>query len=224
MRFASWTLLLLVVMVGCAAGPVHQKKECNVRNVTANLEQEWVAGEEGIERVNRLGKNDSLIFGRIVLIRNGESQIPYGFNSPWWSLQSPPGVGPEKVQCYRHFLGTRRDGTFVWIVPAGRYELTLVSPPGVEPALELDVSESGIAYYLGDLLIDYDKLSWYEHMFLSSSRWPEHFNYLEVVDRYDEVRGRVLPLLHQLEEVPPVRKGLMTRIPGKVPHELESLK
>jgi hypothetical protein len=163
-----------------------------------------------------LGENESIIFGRIVLTENGKPQIPYGLQTkPWWWLRSPPAyIDERKIKCRTIAPRTENDGTFVYIIPTGQYEVTHLRPfnytPFIIPALEFSAQQFGVAFYIGDLEVDYDSTR------LLGGLWGNYIhklNYLEVVDRYDEVIALVADRVST-----PTRKALMTRIRRQIPH------
>lgn len=210
MRFALWLLCSeLTLLSGCAAMP----QSCNVRGLPADLEQEIVGT---MERVTSLESSDTVVFGRIVFIRNGKSELPYGFNAPRLIVRQSLSTSPGKAPCLTDTLGSiRMDGLFVYVLPAGRYEIGAVSFDSnmVLPAVAFDAHEPGSAYYLGDLVIDYEASKVDPQQ---PHEW-RHLNKLEVVDHYDEVRTKASTQLSQLKKSPPVRKALMIRVWDRAP-------
>lgn len=166
-----------------------------------------------------LSKDEVVIFGRILFIENGKRKAPYDWGKPIWQLTSPAPTSDADGQPARHrnfpFLTTRKDGVFAYLMPAGRYEMTDLAPfyytPLIDPALEFDASEPGKAYYLGDLEVDIEVSTWLGGLW---GNYITHLNYLEAVDRLEQVGGQ-LSEIHAADV--PVRKALLARIYGRVP-------
>lgn len=182
-------------------------------------------GARGLELGSKptLSKNEVVIFGRILFIENGKRKAPYDWGKPIWQLTSPAPTSGADGQSVPHrnfpFLTTRKDAAFAYLIPAGRYEMTVLAPfyytPLIDPALEFDASEPGKAYYLGDLEVDIDVSTWLGGLW---GNYITHLNYLEVVDRLDQLE----PQISELSAAGiPIRKALLTRIYGRVP-ELKS--
>lgn len=200
MRQVIFLLMLLVSFLsGCASAP----ERCDVRPI------------ERTSIVNP-GENESIIFGRILFTENGKSTIPYGFQTkPWWRIRSPPEyAGEKRIKCSAGHLGTQKDGTFVYIIPAGQYEVTHIRPnyytPFIIPALKFSAEKPATAYYIGDLEIDYDSTRWLGGLW---GNYIHHLNYLEVIDRYEQMQALVQDLIPL-----PVETNLMVRIRGQIPH------
>jgi len=168
-----------------------------------------------------LSPDEIVIFGRVLFIENGKNKAPYGLGKPLWQLYGQPNQAADDQVGRRlniPFLSTRKDGVFVYVIPAGRYAMTHVEPfyylPQIDPALEMDVSEPGRSYDLGDLEIDIDTTSWLGGLW---GNYITHLNHLEVMDRFDEFRD-LTPWATAPDQV---RKALMTRMRGRIP-ELKS--
>jgi hypothetical protein len=207
MRFSIWLFPVLApILFGCAS-------TVDVKSYTAQAVRDGTT--------ITLQEDEVIIFGRILFIENGRSLVPYGFQTrPWWWLSCtvPPESATGKPgRLWTLSPRTRDDGTFIYVIPSGRHEIMHLSPfyymPLILPALEFEVSTPGVAYYLGDLEVDYDATRWLGGL------WGNHIknlNYLEVVDRYDEARARLSATLGDTTGMP-VQKALMTRIHGQVP-------
>ena len=161
---------------------------------------------------------EAVIFGRVHVVLNGE-KVEYGrglfsTSAAFWlqSKDSVPAIDnptPKIMQVAG--LRLLEDGLFVYAVPAARYELRtlLVHEPNhwiwIQAVLETECGTPGVAYYLGDLEIDID-----------TGLGGDKLNYLEVVDRYDDVRARVVDRLRMLG-IASTQKAPLTRIRGQVP-------
>jgi hypothetical protein len=166
-----------------------------------------------------LRPDEVVIFGRILFIENGAHKFPYGLGKPLWQLTSPPhkavGGQPTGKRRIIPFLSTRKDGVFVYAIPAGRYEIGDIVPfyytPMIVPALEFSADQPGKAYYLGDLELDIDATSWLGGLW---GNYITHLNYLEVVDRFDELGAQMASAF--VADEPP-KKSLLARIRGRIP-------
>jgi hypothetical protein len=168
-----------------------------------------------------LNPGEIVIFGRILFIENGKNKAPYGLGKPFWQLESPPNralSGQTERRLNIPFLSTRKDGVFVYVIPAGRYAMSHVEPfyymPQIDPALEFDASQPDRSYYLGDLEIDIDTTTWLGGLW---GNYITHLNHLEVLDRFEEFRDSP-PWAGTSDQL---HKALMTRTHGRIP-ELKS--
>lgn len=200
----SGLLLMFVFLIvsGCASLP----ETLNARRV-----------EPG--ETTSLKQDEILIFGRILFTESGKSKVPYGLGKPVWQLANPeadPALGEQgKTRKILPFLSTRKDGVFAYVIPAGRYEISHVEPlgylPHIDPALEFDANEPGLAYYLGDLEVDFDASIWLGGLL---GNYITHLNRLDVRDRFDEISAQFEGTFPGSS---PSRKSLLSRIHGRVP-------
>ncbi len=162
-----------------------------------------------------------IVFGRIVLRENGRSKLPYTLGKPVWQLREilPEGatdtVETPRMRHHVPFLSTDKDGSFVYAIPAGRYEMIHLEPfyytPFVRPWLETEAAPPGVACYFGDLEMDYEATSWLGGLW---GNYIERINRLEVIDRFAATRARVA------RRLPPgltATRCLLTRIRGRFP-------
>lgn len=193
----------LLIASGCASLP----ETLNARSVEP--------GETPV-----LKQNEILIFGRILFTENGKPKAPYGLGKPIWQLDSPEAAPALGGQSERRkilpFLSTRKDGAFAYVIPAGRYQTAHVEPfgylPHIDPALEFDAGEPGLAYYLGDLELDIDASIWLGGLW---GNYIVRLNRMEVRDRFDEA---LIPVIGIIPGSAPARKSLLTPIHGRTPH------
>lgn len=121
-----WKLLLatcLVLLAGCA----------------------HVAFEPGAQ----LGQN-ALVFGRILLDRDGEKIVVSPFSMPVVIRDIETGAEPRMLA--QNF---EKDGSFYWAMPPGRYQLTVLIhqySDGLQ-SYSFNLGKAGEAYYFGDLTI-----------------------------------------------------------------------
>lgn len=196
-------MFALLVVSGCASLP----ETLNARSV-----------EPG--ETPTLKQDEILVFGRILFAENGTSKAPYGLGKPIWQLENPevkPALGEQsRKRRILPFLSTRKDGVFAYVIPAGRYEMTHVEPlgylPHIDPALEFDANEPGLAYYLGDLEVDIDASIWLGGLW---GNYITHLNHIEVRDRFDETSAQFAGTLPGSALS---RKCLLSRIHGRIPH------
>lgn len=196
-------MFALLIVSGCASLPETLKARRVEPGETATLKQDEI-----------------LIFGRILFTESGKFKVPYGLGKPVWQLASPeadPALGEQsKKRKILPFLSTRKDGVFAYVIPAGRYEMNHVEPlgylPHIDPALEFDANEPGLAYYLGDLEVDFDASIWLEGLW---GNYITRLNHLDVRDRFDETSAQ---FKGTLPGSAPSRKGLLSRIHGRIPH------
>lgn len=198
-------LFILLILSGCASMPETIGAQRVEPGETLTLKQDEI-----------------LIFGRILFIENGKSKMPYGLAKPHWQLMSPKGnagTGQSDRRRILPFLSTRMDGVFVYVIPAGRYEMTHVQLfgylPLVDPAIEFDASEPGQAYYLGDLEVDFDASLWVGGLW---GKYITSINSLEIKDRFDETRGLAAGAISDFNSI---RKALLTPIHGRTPQMKE---
>jgi hypothetical protein len=169
-----------------------------------------------------LKQGEILVFGRILFVENGKSKMPYGLGKPYWQLMSPKGkagIGQSEKRKILPFLSTREDGVFVYVIPAGRYEMSYVEPfgyiPMIDPAIEFDAAEPGQAYYLGDLEVDIDASIWLGGLW---GNYITRLNSLEVKDRFDETRELAAGIVTDSDSP---RKALLIPIQGRSPQMKE---
>ncbi len=161
-----------------------------------------------------LGPEEILVVGRIRILENGRSKLPYSWGKPIWQLETL-GV-PDTPHRYLPFLSTREDGRFVYAIPAGRYRMAHVAPfyyqPLIDPALAFAGPTPGHVYYLGELVLDLDTTSWLGGLW---GNYILKINYLEVLDLPGDLRG-ALPTTLVMEP------ALLTRLPGQLPALMEN--
>lgn len=198
-------LFVLLIVSGCASLP----ETIAARQVSPN-------------ETLTLKQGEILVFGRILLIENGKSKMPYGLAKPLWQLMSPKGkagTGQSERERILPFLSTRMDGVFVYVIPAGRYEITHVQLfgylPLVDPAIEFDATEPGQAYYLGDMEVDFDASLWVGGLW---GKYITRINSLEIKDRFEETRDLVAGTI---SDSSPIGKALLTPIRGRTPQMKE---
>jgi len=220
-KFAGWFVCLSFALLSGCAGSMFTTDKCGTGVPPGDFGPIRMGENIFLDRVSKLGPNDIAIVGRIVGFENGERKVASDRWEPHFGVRQPPMVDWGKVRCYTYLRTFAGSDMFFYILPAGKYEIFNVwihqeasMNFEFQPFLEFDASEPGVAYYLGDIVVDFDTPSWSEQ-YVSSA--VKHLNYLEVVDRYDEVRARVLASLHQMEKAPPVRKALATRNLGLAP-------
>lgn len=194
---------------------------CLVLSGCATLAETEYPGSRAIDpgEAPALRQDEVVIFGRILFTENGVSKLPYGLGRPLWQLTSPPHKAvrgqPMGKRRIIPFLSTRKDGVFVYAIPAGRYEIAHIVPfyytPTIVPALEFSADQPGKAYYLGDLELDIDATSWLGGLW---GNYITHLNYLEVVDRFDELGAHMANAFVASE---PPQKSLLVRTRGRIP-------
>lgn len=112
----------------------------------------WLTGcaqvsfEQGKSRLD--GK--SLIFGRILLDRDGEMLAVSPFSMPVALRKVDSGDEPKML-----LEGFEKDGSFRWVLPPGLYQFSLVlySQPGGVVSYAFNVDKPDRAYYFGDLTL-----------------------------------------------------------------------
>lgn len=196
--------LVLLALVGCAGLPETR----TARRVDAG-------------QAPALNPDEVVVFGRILFIENGKSKAPYDLGKPLWQIERPvnqTAADSSGRHLIMPFLSTRKDGVFVYVIPAGRYAMTHLEPfyymPLIDPALEFDAGTPGQIYYLGDLEIDIDTTSWLGGLW---GNYITHLNHLEVLDRFEEFRDS-LPWAGPSDQL---HKAIMKRMHGRIP-ELKS--
>jgi hypothetical protein len=160
-----------------------------------------------------LGDDEVLITGKIIFIENGQSKAPYSLGRPSWAL------GGREVLSDLHipFLSTEKDGSFYYVVPAGKYLMKFVVPfyytPYIYPALYFDAPEPKNIYYLGVLIIDIDTTK------MLGGLWGNYINslnYVEVKDDFFTARQMLLEKFPEFEDEN-IHKEIMERLPGNFP-------
>lgn len=198
-------LFVLLIVSGCAALP-------------ETIRAHRVEPGEAVS----LKQGEILVFGRILFVENGKSKMPYGLGKPHWQLMSPKdkaAIGQGERRKILPLLSTRADGVFVYVIPGGRYEMSHVEPfgyiPMIDPAIEFDASESGQAYYLGDLEVDIDSSIWLGGLW---GNYITRLNSLEIKDRFDETRDRAAGAIADPSSI---RKALLVPVQGRTPQMKE---
>lgn len=207
MKLPGLLIVFVTLIAGCASLPETHKARPAVHGEPLVLKQDEI-----------------LIFGRILFTENGTSKVPYGLGKPLWQLETPePASGltpPAEKRRILPFLGTDTDGRFAYVIPAGRYEIAHAEPLGYQPllcpSLEFDAREPGLAYYLGDVEIDFHAWSWLGGLW---GNYITRIGRVEVVDRFNAARDA----LAQQHAGHPERTGkaLLTPIRTRQPHLIE---
>jgi hypothetical protein len=177
-----------------------------------------------------LAGNEVLITGKIIFIENGKSKAPYGLGRPnWMLLHNPDDLGSHLTEqmklgghqiwgdLYIPFLSTEKDGSFYYVVPAGKYLMKDVVPfyytPYIFPAVSFDVAQPGKIYYIGTLSIDIDTTV------VLGGLWGNYIttlNYLEVKDDFSSALQAIREKFPDIDEQT-IGKALMKRVPGNFP-------
>jgi hypothetical protein len=159
-RISIAAVLLVALLAGCQTRPVR----------FAHLQ----APSDDLS----IAPGDVLIFGRLKFVVNGEVMDDCLLAAcPLWILERNPVFDLAGFRLYRRGefsvqqpisgteelfpnLTTEDDGSFYYVVPAGRYGVRRLGigwySPSIYPALEFDVSAGGIAHYLGTVVVDVD--------------------------------------------------------------------
>ena len=92
----------------------------------------------------------ALIFGRIILDRDGEKAVVSPFSTPVVIRDVTSGEEPRQV-----LQGFDADGSFVWALPPGHYQVSLVlhGYTGGVVSYAFRLGKPGHAYYFGDLTL-----------------------------------------------------------------------
>jgi hypothetical protein len=160
-----------------------------------------------------LGEDEVLITGKIIFIENGKSKVPYSLGRPVWVLD-----GRETLSyLYIPLLSTEKDGSFYYIVPAGKYSMRSVVPfyyvPDIYPAVSFNAPQPENIYYLGELIIDIDTTK------MLGGLWGNYINslnFVEVKDEFYTARQILLEKFAEFEE-DNIDKEIMKRLPGNFP-------
>lgn len=183
----------------------------------------------------KVAPGDALVFGRLKFVVNGEVMDDCTLLAcPRWMLERSPrfdrdtfrrirrgeGYAVSAITSDDYFLTgltTEDDGSFYYLVPAGRYGVSSLEnawyAPGIYPALQFDASEPGVAHYLGTVIVDIDVTRYLGGLHGVIIR---RINMLEVVDEFAEYARR-LRARHPSQPPLPVRKSLMQPVPGQHP-------
>jgi hypothetical protein len=160
-----------------------------------------------------LSEDEVLITGKIIFIENGKSKAPYSLGKPSWMLSGREISNDLQIP----FLSTEKDGSFYYIIPAGKYLMKFVVPfyydPYIYPALYFDAPEPKKIYYLGELIIDIDTTK------MLGGLWGNYINslnYLEVKDDFSTAQQILLEKFPGFEEEN-IHKEIMKRLPGNFP-------
>ncbi|MGD8582997.1 MAG: hypothetical protein PVF06_10170 [Gammaproteobacteria bacterium] len=160
-----------------------------------------------------LGDDEVLITGKIIFIENGQSKAPYSLGRPSWIL----GGREELSNLHIPLLSTEKDGSFYYVVPAGKYLMKSVVPfyytPYIYPAIYFDAPEPKSIYYLGVLIIDIDTTK------MLGGLWGNYINSLNFVEVKDEFYTARQILMEKFPEFEyeNIHKEIMERIPGNFP-------
>ena len=95
-------------------------------------------------------EQSALVFGRILLDRDGEKLVVSPFSMPVVIRDIETGAEPRVL--VQNF---EKDGTFYWAMPPGRYQLSVLIhnySDGIQ-SYSFNLEKAGNAYYFGDLTI-----------------------------------------------------------------------
>jgi len=138
-----------------------------------------------------LKKDEAVVFGKIVIVENGEPRTPYsvwaGGPTPFfYRAESEKTVRPKwRGRGWSKMLS--EDGSFYIRLPRGTYIIyRLEYGYVVIPRVAFQAESAGEAYYVGTLRIDLDakKTFW--------GRKIEKINGIEVADEFDEARAGLM--------------------------------
>jgi hypothetical protein len=104
-----------------------------------------VAFDHGSTRL----EEKSLVFGRMLLERDGERAVISTFSTPVVIRKIETADEPKLLT-----QSFEKDGSFYWSLPPGRYQVSLVLSPFSEGlrSYAFTVAKAGISYYFGDLV------------------------------------------------------------------------
>ncbi len=164
---AIWTLLLTVLLGGCAQ----------------------VAYQHGASALTE----KSLLFGRVVLDREGEKSVISTFSTPVVirniETADEPGLVTQSFE---------KDGSFYWAMPPGRYQVSFVLTPYADgiPSFAFTLAKPGAAYYFGDMTFSGKK----RFRTLGAANITDIETHLE--DRLDQAKMYLLQKNPQLQSAP----------------------
>lgn len=95
-------------------------------------------------------EDKALVFGRIILDRDGEKLVISPFSMPVVIRNVETGAEPGMLA-----QSFEKEGSFYWAMPPGRYQLSIVLHPysGGIQSYSFNLEKAGTSYYFGDLIL-----------------------------------------------------------------------